>query len=190
MVIFNKKNALGIVPLFCMMLVGCDRSVTATAVSNKSVQLDSEHVLMVEKMDQNEVEKGVVTGHIYKVSAVFTYAIELKPEQAIWSKRGAEPKHLLLCDEHLYLHFMEKRRNALYDQRQSESEADIASEEPKYIVGHHYSQFVDKRYLFNWFGDAYWVDISQDQYASATTQCEEYSVPNDNEFIITTDAKG
>ncbi|RTE67442.1 hypothetical protein EH243_00370 [Amphritea opalescens] len=188
MVIFNKKIALGIVPFVCLMLAGCDRSVTATAVSNRSVQLDSDHVLMVEKMDQNEVEKGVITGHVYKVSDVFKYAIELKPEQAIWSKRGAEPKHLLLCDEGLYLHFMEKRRNPLYVQ--PEPEAKAASEALKYIVGHHYSQFVDKRYLFNWLGDAYWVDISQDQYASAAAQCEEYPIPNDNEFIMTTDDKG
>lgn len=47
-----------------------------------------------------------------------------------------------------------------------------------------YQKHIDERYFFKLMGDAYWVDVSEEEYNTVKESCPEFEVPNDGELII------
>jgi hypothetical protein len=112
----------------------------------------------------------------------FTYKFIIKNDAINWNGGAAEPKHIVFCNDTVYLHYVTEKFEA--DTSAIDSTVSSTQRSGIYKTISVYETFVDKRYFFNLLGEAYWLNISEEIYNFKKTKYKEYDIPNDDELFI------
>lgn len=156
--------------LFSCIISSCNYSVVET-IDKTSKQLPNGKHLVVNKINKETTKIGALTNHNYGTSHSFTYAVSIDPGDIEWDGGSGEPKEILFSKDTTYIQYVKKRHITV----------DSVS---RYQVFDIYEKHIDNRYFFKLFGDAYWVEISSEDYLTAKISGDQYLIPNDNELSI------
>lgn len=173
---FKIFFAITIVALF----VSCKDEIKET-VTKKSEILPNGMHLTIEKTDIRKTSLGLFTNHNYGTSHRFKYRVSVDQGSIDWDFGVGEPKHFLFCDKDVYIHYLNENS---YTEESRDSITDISEEVHVIKIENQYQKYIDERYLFKLFGDAYWVDVTEEEYARNKAICSEQAIPNDNELTI------
>ncbi len=135
--------------------------------------------LVVEKINKETTAIGLITKYNYGTTHSFSYKIDLDNGSIKWNGGSAEPKHLLFCNDTIYIHYF---RNKWIEEQGTDSLSTTTN--GHYQIHEDYQAFIDKRYFFNLFGDAYWVETTPNNYRKQKAIGNEFEVPNDNELVL------
>lgn len=176
----NTQKSARFVFLFCWLFSCCHTETqTRTSITNRLLP-NGKH-LAVEKENREITYTGLLTKHNYGTNHSFRYSLKVDNDAVFWNGGSGEPKHLLFCSDEVFIHFLKRKSIA-------EAYTDTIDSTTKYNYHdetlHQFEKFVDNRYLFNWFGDAFWIEIPDTTYQKHLLKCDEYEVPNDNELKI------
>lgn len=155
-----------------------------THISDESTDIVSKILpngkhLVVEKTNRETTSIGIITKHNYGSTHSFSYKIVINEGSIEWSGGSGEPKHLLFCDDAVYIHYLKNKWV-------EEPVIDSLNQSPKryYRIQDHYQAYIDNRYFFKLLGDAYWVETTLENYTKQKSTCDEFEVPNDNELVL------
>jgi len=159
-----------------LLLLSCKTETEInTNVTHK--QLPNSKFLEVLKTEKTEMHKGIFTGHNYNTSHSFNYQFTVNKNEVIWKNKGsAVPKTIVFCNDTTYIKYLQKKSVA-YQQFPNDTIIKY-----KDTIVEKYDKFIDKRYFFKWFGEVSWLTISKDEYNAKKSSCNEYVIPNDEDF--------
>ncbi|AIY12492.1 hypothetical protein M667_04320 [Cellulophaga baltica NN016038] len=160
--------------------VSCTDKVKET-VTKKSEMLPNGMHLTIEKTDIKKTSFGIFTNHNYGTSHRFKYRVAVDQGSIEWDFGVGEPKHFLFCDKGIYIHYLNENS---YTEEARDTINDTIEEVRVTKIENQYQKYIDERYLFKLFGDAYWVDVTEEEYARNKSLCSEQAIPNDNELTI------
>ncbi len=166
----------------CFVLLFAITSCNQSSVENTDVvskMLPNEQPLEVEKTNKETTLIGIITKHNYGTSHSFRYKITLDKMAITWEGGSGEPKHLLFCEDTLYIHFL---KNKWVEEEAIDSLHKTSNN--NYQIQDAYQVHIDERYFFNLLGDDYWVEITPENYRKQKATCKEFEVPNDNELVL------
>ncbi len=176
--------------LVFLSMTACD-SKTKESINRKSVDLGGNQRIVITQKFKTTRYRGKLTGTDYGTKTSFDYTFKVLPGGIKWRGKSSVPKHLLICKNTYYLHFMYKR-GFTKDTSNIDMEKLRKTNYKKYAKYKHtivafrvideYSVHVDKRYFFKWFGDQYWNSIKKSVYENAKKTCQEKSIPNFNDL--------
>lgn len=164
---FNKHLALLVPLLGCLLVTACSQQVEHDSTTTEfKIGHTQAKVTHVNKYISN---KGILSGHDYGSSYSFAYQLTVPDLKIDWQSRD-EPKEAKLCQSNsLMLKSIGKHTS-------------YTDEETVTKITTRYAKFVDNRFLFKLFGDAYWTYISQEDYLNQTTECVVAAVPNERHY--------
>jgi len=137
--------------------------------------------LLVEKTNKDTSSKGVFTKHTYSVSHNFEYSISIDKGDIKWYTEIGEPKNILFCRDTAYIRYLKEKTIRT---KNLDSIDTIPTYKYHKEIHETYQKHIDKRYFFKLFGDAFWVDISPENYLVLKENCTEFEIPNDNELTL------
>ncbi len=172
-----KKSA--IIWLISTLFFACKPEVERYPVSFNKIWDNGMHI-QVDKINQNTKMVGLLSKKVYRTTHTYSYSLMVDDGDINWEGGSAEPKHLLLCNDSIYLHSL-KLKVQHTDPTDSLSSRKQAA---YYVIEHAYQVYIDERYFFNWFGDDFWVDVSPEIYEQRKVECVEYPIPNDEELNL------
>ena len=169
--------------LSVICLTSCETR-TEKHFTKQTMKLNDKYQLEIWKENIEETTIGIISGHNYGTVHYFGYAFNLNPGDISWEQPTAEPKNLIICPDVIYLHYMQKKLEAMNDTEDKPDNIKDSKERKKYEykIRNFYAQYIDKRYFFRLLGNAYWLNISSTEYYANRKGCERHSVLNDNEF--------
>ncbi len=157
------------------------RSKTTERIDITNRLLGNDKHLEVQKTNKSTTHRGIITNSNYGTSHSYSYKLTVNYGDVNWNGGTAEPKHLLFCKDSIYIHYLKEKYVPI---QTKDSLGDSIKEDHYYEVQNVYEIYIDKRYFFKFFGDAYWLEISSEKYNLQKESCTEYSIPNDNELSI------
>ncbi|ADV48630.1 hypothetical protein Celal_1316 [Cellulophaga algicola DSM 14237] len=164
-----------------IVLVAACKDTVKETVTKKSEMLPNGMHLMVEKTAIEKTSFGIFTNHNYGTSHRFKYRIAVDQGSIEWDFGVGEPKHFLFCDKGVYIHYLNENS---YTEEARDTINDTIEKVQVIKIENQYQKYIDERYLFKLFGDAYWVDVTAEEYARNKALCSEQAIPNDNELSI------
>ncbi|MBO0591084.1 hypothetical protein I2486_06655 [Cellulophaga sp. E16_2] len=164
-----------------IVLVAACKDTVKETVTKKSEMLPNGMHLTVEKTAIEKTSFGIFTNHNYGTSHRFKYRVAVDQESIEWDFGVGEPKHFLFCDKGVYIHYLNENS---YTEEARDTINDTIEKVQVIKIENQYQKYIDERYLFKLFGDAYWVDVTAEEYASNKALCSEQAIPNDNELTI------
>lgn len=170
--------------MFLVFLVG----VCCTCTSETEKQVDKTNKLLgngkrlvVEKTNKTTHKTGYFTKHYYGATHSYAYEFEVDGGDVNWGGGSGEPKHILFCENAVYVHYLKNKYVPIQHNDTTTSKIENSG---YYSVQDVFELYIDNRYFFNLFGDDYWVEITPESYANKKITCDEYSIPNDNELSL------
>ncbi|WP_158974854.1 hypothetical protein [Cellulophaga sp. L1A9] len=158
----------------------CNDTVKETVTKRSEILPNGMH-LTIEKTDIKKTSFGIFTNHNYGTSHRFKYRVAVDKGSIDWDFGVGEPKHFLFCNKGVYIHYLNENS---YTEEVRDTINDTIEEVRVIKIENQYQKYIDERYLFKLFGDAYWVDVSEEEYARNKALCSEQEIPNDNELTI------
>jgi hypothetical protein len=158
----------------------CNDTVKET-VTKKSEILPNGMHLTIEKTDIKKTSIGIFTSHNYGTSHRFKYRVAVDQGSIEWDFGVGEPKHFLFCDKGVYIHYLNENS---YTEESRDSITNTVEELRVIKIENQYQKYIDERYLFKLLGDAYWVDVTEEEYTRNKNTCSEQAIPNDNELTV------
>ncbi|MCT4582226.1 MAG: hypothetical protein N4A35_12510 [Flavobacteriales bacterium] len=166
--------------LFVVFVHSCaTETVSKTYVTNK--ELPNGILLSVEKTNTENTQIGMFTKHNYGTTHSYSYKVIVEELDAVWEGKSGEPKKLVFCKDSL---FLLSYKEMLFTNDSLRKIDSTLAYESHYEVVEEFQKYVDNRYFFKLFGDAYWVSIPSSCYQYKKSSCKEYDVPNDNELSL------
>lgn len=150
-------------------------------INKTSTLLPNGKHLVVEKINKETTSVGVFTHHNYGTSHSFTYTFSINPGNINWDGGSGEPKNILFCKDTTYIRYLKEKSIKV---EYTDSIDDTITYNYHDEIQEVFQKHRDERYFFNLFGDAYWVEISSQNYSSVHKSCDEYPIPNDNELSL------
>jgi len=168
--------------ILLISLISC-KSTTTERVDVTNKLLGNNIHLKVEKTNTNITTTGILTKSNYGTSHSYNYKLTVNDGDIHWDGGSAEPKHILFCNDTTYIHTLKEKYVVM---KSKDSIGNMVEKEGYYEIKNTYEAHVDKRYFFKFFGDEFWVEITEEKYNTKKESCNEYDVPNDNELSIPT----
>lgn len=180
MKVYNTFYKLLIVFILFVTATSCKDEVKEI-VTKKSTILPNGMHITIEKTDIETTSIGIFTSTNYSRSHSFKYKANVDEGDITWDFGVGVPKHFLFCDEEVYIHYLNETS---YVEEVKDSLNASIEEKRFHKIQNFYQKHIDERYFFKLFGDAYWVDITPEEYTTQKTKCTEQVIPNDNELSI------
>ncbi len=170
------KYSLEIILLFIFISCKTKTEINTNVVSKK---LPNNKIIKILKTEETATHIGVFTHSNYGSTYHFNYQFTIDKNDIIWKNKGtAVPKKIIFCQDSVYVKYLQKKIIS-YQQIYNDTLKQIKHKD---TIVEKYDQFIDNRYFFKWFGDVNWISISKNKYNSKKISCNEYSIPNDNDF--------
>ena len=163
-----------------ILLISCktETKINTNVVSKK---LPNNKILKVIKTEKIQTHIGIFTHSNYGSTYDFKYQFTVNNNEIIWKNRGsAIPKKIIFCKDSIFIKYLQKKSIS----SQQILNDTIKQTKIKDTIIERYDQYIDNRYFFKWFGDVNWINISKNKYNSKKISCNEYSIPNDNDFAL------
>ena len=142
-----------------------------------SKQLPNNKLLEVLKTEKTATQRGIFTHSDYGSTYSFKYQFTINKNEVIWKDKGSViPKTILFCNDTPYIKYAQKKSIA-YQQFPNDTIVKY-----KDTIVEKYDEFIDNRYFFKWLGDVSWQTISKEDYNAKKESCNEYTIPNDEDF--------
>ncbi|WP_375561529.1 hypothetical protein ACE193_02940 [Bernardetia sp. OM2101] len=167
--------------MVALFLMSCEQR-SEENIKVENITLDNGKYLEVEKTNKETTHIGLITKHNYGTTHSFKYKVNLKENETIWKgKKDQEPKHIIFCQDTIYMHYLEK-------QFISTQTIDTLTQDTLYGSYFEVKEFflknIDERYLNNLLGQQNWKDMSIQEYNTLKQKCKEYKIPNDEELVV------
>ncbi len=161
-------------------LSGCNYE-TEERIDKTSTILPNGATIEVEKTNKERTAIGIISKHNYGTSHSFSYQLSINQDDITWNGGSGEPKNILFCRDTIYLHYFKEKsiRVEYTDSVDNSTKVDYHFETREVFQKH-----IDERYFFKLLGDAFWVDVLPEEYATRKEFCEEYIIPNDGELSL------
>ncbi len=160
--------------LSCMTETEINTNVTSQLLPNNKL-------IEVLKKEITATQTGVFTRTNYSSTYSFEYQFTINKNEIIWKDKGsAIPKKIVFCKDTTYIKYLHKKSIA-YQQIHSDT-INITKYRDTIVKKH--EAFIDNRYFFKLFGDSFWTTITESKYNAKKTKCNEYDIPNDNDFKL------
>lgn len=168
--------------VFTLFIVAtsCKDEIKEIVTKTSTILPNGMHTI-VEKTDIKKTSIGIFTSHNYGTSHRFRYKVLVDEGDIEWDFGVGEPKHFLFCDEGVYIHYLNESSRI---EEVKDSLNTIIEEKRFDTIENFYQKHIDERYFFKLFGDAYWVDVTVEEYNTFKNKCDEQPIPNDNELSI------
>ncbi|GGX23149.1 hypothetical protein [Aquimarina muelleri] len=161
-------------------------SYTEERVDKREKLLLNKKRLSVEKINKETTNVGIFTNHNYGTSHSFTYKLSIQPEGIHWDGGSGEPKHLLFCNDTIYIHYFKEKRIQI---EYTDSIDSVMKTKYHFEIREVFQKHIDERYFFKIFGEDFWIDITPEDYAYRKEFCKEYDIPNDGELLLKSNLK-
>ncbi|PIY09005.1 MAG: hypothetical protein COZ18_09350 [Flexibacter sp. CG_4_10_14_3_um_filter_32_15] len=164
-----------------VFLMSCEQR-SEESIQIENITLDNGKYVEIEKTNKETTHIGLITKHNYGKTHSFKYQVNLKEDEIEWKgKKDQEPKHIIFCEDTIYMHYLEKQ----FIQTQTfDTLIQDTLYSSYYEVKAFFAKNIDERYLNNLFGSQLWEDISIQEYNTMKQKCKEYKVPNDEELVL------
>ncbi len=166
------------ISILLLIFISC-KTETEINTNVTSKQLPNNKLLEVLKKEKTATQRGIFTNSNYGSTYSFEYQFTINKNEVIWKDKGsAVPKTILFCNDTPYIKYLQKKSIA-YQQIRNDT---IYSTKYKDTIIEKYDKFIDNRYFFKWFGKVSWLAISKEKYNTKKSSCNEYTIPNDEDF--------
>ncbi len=163
-------------------------SLCTQCTSHTTAQIDKQRTvfpngkrMLVEKTNKKTSQYGIITKHHYGDTHSYSYTFTIEKDDVNWDGGTREPKEILFTQDTVYLKSLTKKAIPF---QPKDTILHTSAVERHYEIQEVFEKFVDERYFFQWFGDAYWVTIPKFGYTMNMKKGEFYEIPNDKELTL------
>jgi len=176
-----KRNVCILLLLALITLYGC-KSDSESKSFKKSIELANGKILDVVKTTTSTDYYGILTSHHYGTDNAYSYSFTLDHD-IFWDGLSNVPKKILFAQDTIYIYSLKESYVSIPVDTLPKNTNSISNQKDSIFIERVYEKFIDDRYFFKQFGEAYWISIDAETYEKKKKNGQEFNIPTDNDLV-------